>query len=242
MMTRQGLLPLPRRDRRGRADFLVTRSNAEALAALADWRRWPAHRQLVCGPAGSGRSHLAAIWAHETGAHMIDCATPQALPRPDALPPGGLALDNADATAGIATAEEALFHLLNATAAARLPVLLTAHETPGAWGLRLPDLESRLQTCAVARVQAPDDMLLEMVLYKLFDDRQLDVSPAVVTYLVRRMDRSLDRAAALVDCLDRQALGEHKPVTIAMAKALLERTAQGASPDAATGPRTAPPQ
>ena len=61
---------------------------------------------------------------------------------------------------------------------------------------------------------APDEALIEAVLVKLFADRQLAVEPAVVRYLLRRMERSFAAARALVAAIDRESLRSGRPVTV----------------------------
>ena len=73
----------------------------------------------------------------------------------------------------------------------------------------------------------PDDLLLRQVIVKLFADRQLNVSPRVVDYLVARMERSLGAANALVDEIDREALSRKGPVTRQVAAQALERLSMG---------------
>ena len=63
-----------------------------------------------------------------------------------------------------------------------------------AWGVALPDLASRLKAAATVEIGEPDDLLLAGVIAKLFADRQVEVEPHVVHFLVRRMERSLSTA------------------------------------------------
>ena len=78
-----------------------------------------------------------------------------------------------------------------------------------------------MQGTAITRIEAPDDMLLSAVLLKLFADRQLTVAPALIPYLVARMDRSLAAARDLVARLDALALARGGPVTRQLAAELL---------------------
>jgi chromosomal replication initiation ATPase DnaA len=50
-------LDLPHRQALGRDDFLVTKSNAAAVALIDHWPDWPARGNGV-GPPGSGKTHL----------------------------------------------------------------------------------------------------------------------------------------------------------------------------------------
>jgi len=63
---------------------------------------------------------------------------------------------------------------------------------------------------------------LTAVLVKLFDDRQLNVAPEVVTYLTTRIDRSFLEAARIVALLDEASLRERKPITVKFAGQILK--------------------
>ena len=51
-----------------RDGFFPSPANAAALATIAGWTDWPLRRLLLIGPGGSGKTHLAHIWAAEAGA------------------------------------------------------------------------------------------------------------------------------------------------------------------------------
>jgi chromosomal replication initiation ATPase DnaA len=222
-VSRQLAFDLPAREALGRGDFFVSPSNALALAALDGWRGWPGGRMLLVGPEGSGKSHLAHVWAAESGARIVmaEDLTEAALPALAEAP--ALVIEDADRIAGQPATEAALFHLHNMAGARAVPLLVTARRPVRDWGLRLPDLESRMQAVAVTRLDPPDDALLSAVLVKLFADRQITVAPALIPYLASRMDRSLAAARTLVAALDALALAEGRPVTRQLASALLDR-------------------
>lgn len=218
MAPAQLLLDLVPDPRLGRSDFMVSPSNADALAAIDRWVDWPDGRMLVTAPQGAGRTHLAAIWAAERDVPLM-CGAGFA--RPDPAP--AYAIDDADAVAGDPTAEEALFHLINRAGADGAPLLLTARDMPGTWGIVLPDLDSRLRACPVTRMDRPDDHLLTMALVKLCDDRQLALDDHVLRFVVARMDRSLACAARIVDALDHAAVNRQKRVSRPMAAEILSQ-------------------
>lgn len=219
-MAQQLALDLPTRAALGREDFFVASPNALALATVEGWRDWPGGRLVLVGPEGSGKTHLAHVWAAETGAAIQPAQTlePQMV---EALASGPVVIEDADRIAP--EAEVALFHLHNLTLAQGGRLLLTARTAPAHWPLALPDLASRLQAAPIARLDAPDDALLSAVLVKHFADRQITVSPRLIDYLLGRMDRSLAAAADLVDRLDRRALAEGCAVTPHLARRVLDR-------------------
>jgi chromosomal replication initiation ATPase DnaA len=207
---RQLAFDLPHRPATGRDDFLVTPSNAKAVALIDLWPNWPANTLILLGPSGSGKSHLAAVWHEMTGALM---ARPSDLHEdrvPDLLKRAALVIEDAP---GEALDEPAFFHLLNLAREQRAYVLITAPGGPTGWGISLPDLLSRLRAAPVAQLGPPDDALLRGVLVKLFADRQIGVDETVVSYLISRMPRELAAARTLVAEIDRRALEERAEVT-----------------------------
>ena len=110
-------------------------------------------------------------------------------------------------------------------------LLLTCRAAPDAWGLKTPDLLSRLRLAPVVRLAAPDIELTEAVLFKLFSDRQLQVEPHVIAYIALRIERSLGAAREIVATLDNEALTQGRRVTRAMASdALREMAAKSEAP------------
>jgi chromosomal replication initiation ATPase DnaA len=170
----------------------------------------------MVGPEGSGKSHLADIWANKTGARRLSARALDQTAVPRALATGALALENVAEPLD----EVALFHLLNLAKEDDATVLLTARQPPAQWAIRLPDLVSRLRALPVVELAAPDDTLLRAVLVKLFVDRQLAVDESLISYLVARIERSFAAARAAVAALDREALRQRRPVTRALAAEL----------------------
>lgn len=216
---RQLVLDLAARPALGRSDFFVSPANALALAQVDAWPAWPGRRLALAGPEGSGKTHLAHVWAARSGAWLIGA---EELPELDlaAVPEdAAFVVEDADGLFGPA-AEEMLFHLCNRLAA-RGSLLVTGREPPARWPLRLPDLASRLAIAPVARLELPDDDLLAAVLAKLFADRQLVVAPEVVRYLAVRIDRALAAAERVVAAIDRTGLAERRPVSLRLAGEVL---------------------
>jgi chromosomal replication initiation ATPase DnaA len=210
----------PTRPALDRADFLVAPCNAAAVAWIDRWPDWPGPALALVGPAGCGKTHLAHVLAARAGAVILD--------RPDAarldealveervgpmvleLGPGMPTLD--------AALQEALFHLLNLTAETGGHLLLTAAEPPARWPVSLPDLRSRLAALPVAEITHPDETLMQMIVVKLFADRQVSVSPEVVRYLARHLERSFGAVRDVVERLDRLALSRGRAITQVLAR------------------------
>jgi chromosomal replication initiation ATPase DnaA len=144
------------------------------------------------------------------------------------LAQGPVAVEDVPDIAGNSEAETALFHLHNLALSEGHHLLFTGTGPVTQWGLRLPDLVSRLQGTTAAQLDAPDDSLLSALLVKLLADRQLTPKPDLIRYLLGRMDRSFAAAIDLVERLDAASLALKRPITRHLAVQVLDKDAPGA--------------
>jgi chromosomal replication initiation ATPase DnaA len=210
---RQLALALGHAESFAREDFLSGPCNESALALIDAWPDWPANAIAVIGPEGSGKTHIAAIWAAAAGARVISARALGELDPPAALATGALVIEDAAATAD----ERALFHLINLAREEKAFLLFTARTAPAMWPIAIPDVVSRLRALPVVTLQAPDDVMLRAVIVKLAADRQLTLDESVVTYLGSHIERSFAAARAAVIALDQEALRQRRPVTRVLA-------------------------
>lgn len=211
---------LPVRTALGRDDFFVSPANAVAVATMDAPLAWPGGKLVLCGPAGSGKTHLTHVWAEQAGATVLAARDLHESDVP-ALAQGPVAIEDVPRIADRPAAQNALFHLHNLILAEGHRLLLTGRRAPSHWGLSLPDLQSRMQGAHVASLAAPDDALLAAVLAKLFNDRQITPKPDVIPYLLLHMDRSFEAAAIIVERLDRAALVQGRTVSRPLAVRLI---------------------
>jgi chromosomal replication initiation ATPase DnaA len=209
---------LPLEPRFGREDFLVSPSNEAAYGLVESWPEWPDTILVLVGPPGSGKSHLASIWAETAKAWTVDAFEVTHERVPHLVSNGALVIEDMDRAD---RDEAALFHLLNLARERKAYLLITSETPPDRWGLKVPDLLSRLRLAPSISLEAPDDALLKAVLVKLFVDRQLVVDTSVVDYIALRIERSLAEAAAIVTALDREALSRGRRVSRPMAAEVL---------------------
>ena len=217
-LPRQLTLDWPHAPSFAREDFLPAPSNRDALDAVDRWPDWTSRTLLLVGPEGAGKSHLGALWGVAAGALKVHAETLREASLEAATKAGALLIEDADR---VGQGEARLFHVVNGALQRNAWLLMTARTAPDAWGLRTPDLVSRLRLAPVVRLGAPDDELTEAVLFKLFSDRQLQVEPHVIAYIGLRIERSLGAARNLVALLDRESLARGRRVTRAMASEIL---------------------
>lgn len=220
---RQLALALDHAESYARDDFLPGPGNAAALTLIDSWPDWPTNAVALIGPEGSGKSHLASIWARASGARTM---SGRALGESDllaSLATGALVVEET-----VAADERALFHLINLAREEASFLLFTARTAPTSWSVAIADLASRLRALPVVTLQAPDDAMLRGVIIKVAADRQLALDESMVRYLLSHVERSFAAARAAVITLDNEALRQGRPVTRTLAAELFRDSAEEA--------------
>src|SRR6195256_6396991 len=169
---RQLAFALPHAESLSRDNFLEGPANAAALALIDGWPDWPNRIMLLVGPEGSGKSHLAAIWAEQAGARSTAAHALIAAEVPVALATGALVIEDLNPSS---YDERALFHLMNLAREDQAFVLMTARAPPSASNIELRDLRSRLRAVPVVTLTPPDDHLFRALIVKFCADRQISI-------------------------------------------------------------------
>ena len=202
----------------GEADFLVGEGNALAHGRIMAFPHWPDPITLLTGPAKSGKSHLARIFADRSGARFAGIDDLEALATAGGTDP--VIVEDVDR---LAYDEAGLFHLLNQSMREQRPILLTAREDIANWPLATDDVRSRARRAAAYTLELTDDIQLSQMFVKLFGDRQIKVDPRIIFYLVARMERSAEEVVILADLMDRLALAKGTAITRSIAADALDR-------------------
>lgn len=216
-------LDLPVRPALGREDFVLSSANEVAVAALDADHSWPQGKAVLTGPEASGKTHLVHVWASHVEAAIVAASELPRLDLPMLAAAGRVVVEDVPQICGDRAAETALFHLHNLIVADSGRLLMTGRGAAAQWRLRLPDLASRVVATQMVALEAPDDALLKALLIKHFRDRQLQVPPAVIAYLLSRMNRSGSAARSLVAAMDVASLARQQPITVPLARRILQQ-------------------
>ena len=204
----------------GRTDFIIGACNRLAVAWINRWPDWPkpGHSVNLVGPAGSGKSHLAAIWQDMCGARLCDHPAKLLSIMADRNV-HFVVLDKIDVA--FDWPEDTLFHLFARCDVESGGLLILSEQPVAQMQWDLADLRSRMRGVAMASIDLPDDALVYALLEKYFADRQLLAPPAMLRYLVSRMERSFDAVQSVATALDQRSIADKKPLSVRMAKRVL---------------------
>lgn len=203
--------------------LVVTAANRDAAKLITDWRVWPGGALALSGPAGSGKTHLALAWAVEAGARQVSAlAAAEDGAAIFAESGGRLLIDDADGERD----EGMLWRVLDLARSQGGAILLVGAALPAAWPVTIPDLRSRLASLPVAKLEEPDEALMDVVLRRICREQFIQLSDDAARYLARRLPRTFAAAHQMVAALDANLVKGAKPVALKAARAALEK-AQG---------------
>jgi DnaA family protein len=215
----------------------VAGPNAEAVAALRAWARGNGEPFiLVCGPRGTGKTHLLQAACQVA---VREGRSAQYLPlRHPALTPealigleqtGHLALDDVQTIAGDQIWEGALFTLFNRLRELGGRLLVSADQPAASLPLTLPDLRSRLAWGPGYRLKPLEEPDCEDLLRAAASQRGLRLGPDLLGYLMRRLAREPETLLAFLDDLDRESLAARQSPSIRLARRVLGARARGSA-------------
>ena len=198
----------------GKNDYFVSDVNKEAVTWLDDWPNWTTFGFIVCGPLGSGKSHLAQVLKTLSHGCIIEAKDVSDQNINQLSEKKCLIIENIE----LFTSETLLFHLYIMLLENKNNLMITSKLTMSQISFELPDLKSRLLSLPQVNLGFPDDRLLKNLLIKQFLDKGILVEMDVIDYLIKRIDRSFEAISKLVSKIDFKSLEKAKKITIPFIK------------------------
>jgi len=93
-------------------------------------------------------------------------------------------------------------------------LLLTSKISPTSLVTKIPDLNSRIRSFSPVKINKPDDYLLEIMILKIFSDKNIMVDEKVIKFLLKRVERSIPGISMLIQKINEKSLEEKRPITV----------------------------
>ena len=214
-------IEMPKRTALGREDFLVNKCNISAVNFIDNFYKTDSKSGILIGSKGSGKTHLVNVFCNNLNKEnwyflelnqgdIFDIFSNNDV----------IIIENIEK---ITSKEEEiiLFHSVNLSKELSKVLLLTSSKKVSELNIQTPDLRSRLEAMQITTILEPDDILMEALIIKLFNDRQLVVKPKVVNFLMQRVERSYLGIMEIIDFLDNSSLSQKKSISIKFINELL---------------------
>ena len=219
--SKQLYFEMPNKTSLGVEDYIVTDSNSFAFDLIVKMVKGEINFGLISGPPYSGKTHLSKILiknASNYKSFYIDRDYQNIL---DEFEVSDIfILENIDKVKHDKT-EQHLFHIINLVKENNKKLLMTSRKSISEIDLSLEDLKSRLNSILEAKIKEPDDQLMELILIKIFNDKQLKINPNVIDFLMSRLVRSYKSINLFIEKIDKFSLEKGKKITIPLINDLL---------------------
>lgn len=215
----------------GRDDFMVSDCNRQAFIMLDSWPDWVTNGLFIYGPEGCGKSHLAHLFADKVrynlqgklgvaivAASQVNMRNVKRLAEENQV----VVVENVCPLHN----DEALFHLFNMFNETGKYMLWTAERAANCLHFTLPDLQTRLNMLPSVAINEPDDMMLQMLIAKLFNDRQIIIGQDIVNYILSNARRSFAYIRDLVREIDEISLALQSAVNYNVVRKAIESLAE----------------
>jgi len=217
-MNDQLILKFPEHRAYKKEDFYVSPSNQEAYDFINSWPKWIKRIVNICGPAGSGKSHLASILKTKTKCLEV---FPNELNEnifSEFKTKEALIIENFDDK----ISEELLFSIWNVVLQDNKYFLINSTKPISSYKFKIPDLISRIRSSLIIGIKLPSDDLISAIIAKNFSDKQIMVEEKHIDYIIKRIDRSYEKISQFILTLDKYSLKKGSPFGLKLIKEVLK--------------------
>jgi chromosomal replication initiation ATPase DnaA len=171
-------------------DFCIGENNYEAYKLIKEW------------PNKSGKSYLTKIFSDKTDSKVFEGRNINKDNLNLILNQKVLIIEDIEAFN-----DEVLFQtILNDFISKNKFIYLTSSKLAGSISFKLKDLISRLNSLVAVVITNPSDDLFSQILTKMLSDKQINITPKEVNFILKNIERSYDAASKFVKNLDELSL------------------------------------
>ncbi|CAN1597716.1 DnaA ATPase involved in DNA replication initiation [Candidatus Pelagibacterales bacterium] len=183
-------------------DFCIGENNYEAYKLIKEWPNWTFKGINIYGPKKSGKSYLTKIFSDKTDSKVFEGGSVNKDNLNLILNQKVLIIEDIEALN-----DEVFFQtILNDFISKNKFIYLTSSKLAGSITFKLKDLISRLNSLVAVAITNPSDDLFSQILTKMLSDKQINITPKEVNFILKNIERSYDAASKFVKNLDELSL------------------------------------
>ena len=168
-------------------DYFVSKSNYFAFEILQKWPKWEKNILNIYGENFSGKTHLSKIFLGKNDGLMIyeKDINDEIFKKLKLYE--NIVLDGFN----YETNEKLLYSIFNLVDSENKFLIINSINPINEMDFQLKDLVSRAKNCLFAKIENPDDELMNAIILKNFSDRQIKIDNKLIEYIAKRIDRSI---------------------------------------------------
>ena len=201
-------------------DYYVSSNNYSAFKLIDGWPDWPGKWLNIYGEKGSGKTHLSKILENKikksrlVSANKIDNNILQDLNILDCLIIEDFN-NNID--------EKLLYTIFNHSKQLDNYVLINSLKSLKDLNFNSKDLQSRINSFIFIGIELPTDDILRVIITKTLSDKQINISPKLIDFIINNVDRSYQKMFKFIKEVDQLSLSTGKSININLIKKVLNR-------------------
>ena len=200
-------------------DYFVSKSNYFAFEILQKWPNWEKSILNIHGESFSGKTHLSKIFLGKNkGIMIIEKDINDEIFKKLKLYEN-IIIDEFN----YKTNETLLYSIFNFIDSENKYLIINSTQPINEVDFQLKDLESRSKNCLFAKIENPDDELINAIILKNFSDRQIKIDNKLIDYIAKRIDRSYGKISQFIYKIDELSLKKKKPIDFKIIKEILNK-------------------
>ena len=203
-------------------DYFVSKSNYFAFEILQKWPKWEKNILNIYGENFSGKTHLSKIFLGKNDGLMIyeKDINDEIFKKLKLYE--NIVLDGFN----YETNEKLLYSIFNLVDSENKFLIINSINPINEMDFQLKDLVSRAKNCLFAKIENPDDELMNAIILKNFSDRQIKIDNKLIDYIAKRIDRSYSKISQFIYKIDELSLKKKKPIDFKIIKEILKKGEQ----------------
>ena len=198
-------------------DFYISKSNKHIFDLLNQWPKWEKNFLNIIGEKFSGKTHLANIFLEKFKGIKFEAKFLNNENLKEIKIHQNVVLENISELMD----EKLFYSLINIIDQDNKYLITTSTKPIVDIKFNLPDLKSRSKNFLLQNIEKPDDELIFALLVKNLSDRQISLEKKLISYIIKRIDRSYSKIFDFIYKIDEISLKKKKSIDLKIIKEVL---------------------
>ena len=198
-------------------DFYLSKSNKHIFDLLNQWPKWEKNFLNIVGEQFSGKTHLANIFLEKFKGVKFEAKFLNNENLKEIKIHQNVVLENISELMD----EKLFYSLINIIDQDNKYLITTSTKPIVSIKFNLPDLASRSKNFLLQNIEKPDDELIFALLVKNLSDRQISLEKKLISYIIKRIDRSYGKIFDFIYKIDEISLKKKKSIDLKIIKEVL---------------------
>lgn len=201
-------------------DYFVSSNNFSAFKLIDSWPNWPGKWLNIFGESGSGKTHLSKILESKirkikiVNANKVNNEIINQLNDIECL-----IVDSFNNN----IKESLLYSIFNQSKQLDNYILINSKYSIKNINFNSEDLRSRINSFIFIGIELPTDELLQVIITKILSDKQININPKLIDFIINNIERSYDKLFKFLKDIDDLSLSTGKSININLIKKALNQ-------------------